>query len=93
VALVFRAVSMSIGTGLPRDGLEWAKRVAGAVRTGQDSGHRVVGERHGTPRLPRGFDPSGLRDGTRLLGPYPKVFHMSFLRGPSRSDSQGLGGT
>jgi len=36
VALVFRAASMSIGTGLPGDGLEWAKRAAGAARMGQD---------------------------------------------------------
>jgi len=27
---------MSIGTGLPGDGLEWVKRTAGTARTGQD---------------------------------------------------------
>jgi len=36
VALVFRAASMSIGTGLPGDGLEWVKRAAGTAGSGQD---------------------------------------------------------
>ena len=66
---------------LPEGGLQW------------ESGHRVVGERRGTPCLPRGFDPFRLQDGTRLPGPYPKVFRMSFSRGLLRSDSQGLGRT
>jgi len=59
----------------------------------RESGYRAVSERRGTPRLPHGFDPSRLRDGTRLPDPYPKVFRMSFLQGPSRSNGQGLGGT
>jgi len=100
VALVFRAVSMSIGTGLPGDRLEWAKRSQDGLgyrqRAGssqRELGHRVVGERRGTPRLPRGSDPSKLRDRTRLPGPYPKAFHMSFPRGASRFSSRGLSGT
>jgi len=36
VALVFCAASMSIGTGLPGDRLEWAKHVAGTAGTGWD---------------------------------------------------------
>jgi len=36
VALVFHAMSMSIGTGLPGDGLEWVKHRAGAARMGWD---------------------------------------------------------
>jgi len=31
MALVLRAASMSIETGLPGDGLEWAKRAGGAT--------------------------------------------------------------
>jgi len=47
VALVFRAASISIGTGLPGDGLEWAKRAAGAAGLGQDiaRGRFAVGAR------------------------------------------------
>ena len=36
VALAFRAVSMSIGTGLPEDGFEWANRGGGAAGLGRD---------------------------------------------------------
>jgi len=45
VALVFRATSMSIGTGLRGDGLEWAKHAAGAVGMGRDiaKGRLAVG--------------------------------------------------
>ena len=45
----------------------------------QESGRRVVSERHGKPHLPRGSDPSGLRDGTSLPGLYPRAFQMPFL--------------
>jgi len=34
--LAFRAASMSIGTGLPGDGFEWANRGGGAAKTGRD---------------------------------------------------------
>jgi len=37
VVLVFCAASMSIGTGLPGDGLEWAKRATGVVGLGWDT--------------------------------------------------------
>jgi len=36
VALAFHAASMSIGTGLPGDGFEWANRGGGAAGTGRD---------------------------------------------------------
>jgi len=36
VVLVFRAASMSIGTGLPEDRLEWMKRAAGVAGSGWD---------------------------------------------------------
>jgi len=36
VPLAFRAASMSIGTGLPGDGFEWANRGGGAAGTGRD---------------------------------------------------------
>src|SRR5438270_891650 len=42
--LFFRAASMSIGTGLPGDGLEWAKRAGGAVRTDRSGIGRQVAE-------------------------------------------------
>ena len=75
-------------------GTGWSGRSAGQVQLGQvgispeggsqrESGCRVVGERHEKPHLPRGSDPSGLRDGTSLPGWYLKAFRMPFLRGPS----------
>src|SRR6266571_3328085 len=42
--LFFHAASMSIGTGLPGDGLEWAKRAGGAVGTDQSGIGRRVAE-------------------------------------------------
>jgi len=58
VALVFRAMSMSIRMGLPGDGLEWAKRgqvqpeqvrIPSGGSSQQESGCRVAGQRCGRP--------------------------------------------